>query len=94
MGLPSSTQTDIGNVERRFSDDVFSVELSGPDHHHLSIVDVPGLFQSESSRDRSGLGCRLELSETDPTPTQTRDDLDTIRTMFESYMKDKRTIML
>lgn len=48
MGLPSSTQTELENLEKRFSDDTFSIELSGPNHPHLSIVDVPGLFHSES----------------------------------------------
>jgi hypothetical protein len=47
MGLPPSTMKDVDNLERRFSDDVLSITLSGPEHQHLSIVDVPGLFHSE-----------------------------------------------
>lgn len=47
MGLPPSTMKDIDNLERRFSDDVLSITLSGPEHQHLSIVDVPGLFHSK-----------------------------------------------
>jgi hypothetical protein len=32
-----------------FSDDLFSIEASGPEHRqHLSVVDVPGLFHSKS----------------------------------------------
>jgi hypothetical protein len=23
------------------------IELAGPEHHHLSVVDVPGLFHSK-----------------------------------------------
>lgn len=30
---------------RAFSDDVLRVELSGPDHDNLSIIDVPGIFR-------------------------------------------------
>lgn len=47
MGLPPSTQKAPENLMKRFSDDVLSIELSGPEHHHLSVVDVPGLFHSE-----------------------------------------------
>lgn len=41
----------IGGDEKRslsnraFSDDVLRVELSGPDHDNLSIIDVPGIFR-------------------------------------------------
>ena len=51
MGLPTS-ETDEGedegleDVDKRFSDDVLKIELSGPEHKHLSVVDVPGLFHS------------------------------------------------
>ena len=43
----------IGKNEKRtadnraFSDDVLVVELSGPDHENLTIIDVPGIFRSE-----------------------------------------------
>jgi len=87
MGLPSSTQKDLENLERRLSDDVLSITLSGPEHQHLSIVDVPGLFHSKSQS-------IAEANAIDPTPTQTQGDLNTIRSMIKSYMEDKRTIML
>lgn len=29
-----------------FSEDVFKIELSGPDRENLSIVDIPGYLQS------------------------------------------------
>ena len=45
MGLPT-TKDDIENLEKRFSDDILKIELSGPNHQHLSVVDVPGLFHS------------------------------------------------
>jgi GTPase SAR1 family protein len=50
MGLPGPSTTDLENVEKRFSDDILKTELTGPDHHHLSVVDVPGLFHSEWKR--------------------------------------------
>ncbi|KAF4547271.1 Dynamin central region-containing protein 2 [Elsinoe fawcettii] len=46
MGLPPSQVTDVETISKRFSDDVLRIELSGPEHHHLSIVDVPGLFHN------------------------------------------------
>ena len=45
MGLPGPTD-DIENLEKRFSDDILKIELSGPLHTNLSVVDVPGLFHS------------------------------------------------
>ena len=50
MGLPSIYPKDGYTSTKDFSDDLFSIEVSGPEHHqHLSIVDVPGLFHSEFS---------------------------------------------
>ncbi|KAL4879270.1 P-loop containing nucleoside triphosphate hydrolase protein [Aspergillus karnatakaensis] len=46
MGIPGPSTTDIENIEKRFSDDILKIELSGPDHQHLSVVDVPGLFHN------------------------------------------------
>jgi hypothetical protein len=48
MGLPGPNTKDVENISKRFSDDTLKIELSGPDQHHLSVVDVPGLFHSES----------------------------------------------
>jgi hypothetical protein len=49
MGLPSAKDTNLENLEKRFSDDILKIELCGPQHHHLSVVDVPGLFHSEQT---------------------------------------------
>ena len=46
MGLPNSQAEDLENLDKRFSDDILKIELSGPEHRHLSVVDVPGLFHS------------------------------------------------
>ncbi|KAF2857272.1 P-loop containing nucleoside triphosphate hydrolase protein [Piedraia hortae CBS 480.64] len=46
MGLPAIDETDLEDLDKRFSDDILSIELSGPEHHHLSVVDVPGLFHN------------------------------------------------
>lgn len=48
MGVPPPSTNDLEDLEKRFSDDILKIELSGPDHHHLSVVDVPGLFHSKS----------------------------------------------
>lgn len=46
-GLPApNTEGNLENLDKRFSDDVLKIELSGPEHRHLSVVDVPGLFHS------------------------------------------------
>ena len=49
MGLPRAGETEVENLTKRFSDDVLKIELSGPEYHHLSVVDVPGLFHSKSA---------------------------------------------
>ncbi|KAI9812239.1 MAG: hypothetical protein M1832_000471 [Thelocarpon impressellum] len=46
MGLPHPNAQDVEDLEKRFSDDILKIELSGPEHHHLSVVDVPGLFHN------------------------------------------------
>ncbi|XWX00709.1 hypothetical protein V2A60_008730 [Cordyceps javanica] len=46
MGLPNSDDQDLENLNKRFSDDILRIEISGPDQHHLSVVDVPGLFHN------------------------------------------------
>ncbi|KAI9367803.1 P-loop containing nucleoside triphosphate hydrolase protein [Aspergillus egyptiacus] len=46
MGIPGPSATDFENINKRFSDDILKIELSGPEHHHLSVVDVPGLFHN------------------------------------------------
>lgn len=45
MGLPA-TGDDIENVDKRFSNDVLKIEISGPQQSHLSFLDTPGLFHS------------------------------------------------
>jgi hypothetical protein len=42
MGVPGPSTKNLEDLEKRFSDDILKIELSGPDHHHLSVVDVPG----------------------------------------------------
>lgn len=46
MGLPAASDHRFEKRTRRFSDDVLRIELSGPKHHHLSVIDVPALFHS------------------------------------------------
>ncbi|KAJ5752683.1 hypothetical protein N7520_009600 [Penicillium odoratum] len=46
MGIPGPNTKNLEDVEKRFSDDILKIELSGPDHRHLSVVDVPGLFHN------------------------------------------------
>ncbi|EKV08712.1 hypothetical protein PDIG_65760 [Penicillium digitatum PHI26] len=46
MGIPGPKAKNLEDVEKRFSDDILKIELSGPDHRNLSVVDVPGLFHN------------------------------------------------
>jgi len=47
---PHQAQQVMGIVDSEgktstFSEDVLKLELSGPGHEHLSVVDVPGIFK-------------------------------------------------
>ncbi|RHZ48745.1 uncharacterized protein CDV56_100061, partial [Aspergillus thermomutatus] len=75
MGVPGPNTESLENLEKRFSDDILRIELSGPKQRHLSVVDVPGLFHN-------------------PTKYQTAEDRVIIRNLIESYIIDKRTIIL
>ncbi|KAF8476211.1 P-loop containing nucleoside triphosphate hydrolase protein [Kalaharituber pfeilii] len=46
MGLPKPGELREMKSGPRFSDDVLKIELSGPNHTHFSVVDVPGIFQA------------------------------------------------
>ncbi|KAL4796324.1 P-loop containing nucleoside triphosphate hydrolase protein [Aspergillus venezuelensis] len=75
MGIPGPSATELENINKRFSDDILKIELSGPEHNHLSVVDVPGLFHNA-------------------TRYQTEEDKAIIRGLIETYITDKRTIIL
>ncbi|MCJ1277740.1 hypothetical protein MMC21_005554 [Puttea exsequens] len=47
IGLPSVKDKNLENLTKRFSHDILKVELCSPQHHHLSVVDVPGLFHKD-----------------------------------------------
>ncbi|KAB8275847.1 P-loop containing nucleoside triphosphate hydrolase protein [Aspergillus minisclerotigenes] len=46
MGVPGPSTTDPEHFDKRFSDDILKIEISGPLQRHLSVVDVPGLFHN------------------------------------------------
>lgn len=46
MGVPGPDTEDPKNLDKRFSDDILRIEIFGPQHQNLSVVDVPGLFHS------------------------------------------------
>ncbi|KAL4948261.1 P-loop containing nucleoside triphosphate hydrolase protein [Aspergillus filifer] len=75
MGIPGPSATELENIDKRFSDDILKIELSGPEQSHLSVVDVPGLFHNA-------------------TRYQTEEDKAIIRGLIETYITDKRTIIL
>lgn len=45
MGVPGPDEP-LGNGRPTFSDDIFKIELCGPDHDNLSIIDIPGIFRT------------------------------------------------
>lgn len=56
MGVPGPNTESLENLEKRFSDDILRIELSGPEQRHLSVVDVPGLFHSKDNNFRIFIG--------------------------------------
>ncbi|RJE26850.1 DYNc [Aspergillus sclerotialis] len=46
MGVPGPSTRELEGLNKRFSDDILKIELSGSQHRHLSVVDVPGLFHN------------------------------------------------
>ncbi|KAF7122572.1 hypothetical protein CNMCM5793_000597 [Aspergillus hiratsukae] len=46
MGVPGPDTEDLKNLDKRFSDDILRIEISGPQHRNLSVVDLPGLFHN------------------------------------------------
>lgn len=45
MGIPSPSKP-VMSSQSTFSDDVFRVELRGPNYSHLSVINVPGIFRT------------------------------------------------
>lgn len=45
MGIPGPGQP-LESSQSTFSDDLLSIELSGPDKQNLSIIDIPGIFRT------------------------------------------------
>lgn len=48
MGLaesPSELPDGAGEARKTFANDVFKIEICGPDQEHLSVIDVPGIFR-------------------------------------------------
>jgi hypothetical protein len=90
MGIPGPSTKDLEDVEKRFSDDVLKIELSGPEQHHLSVVDVSRLFHSEwNTRPIVTVS-----NPQDPSKYQTEEDRGIIPKLIEGYIIDKRTIIL
>ncbi|EPS35254.1 hypothetical protein H072_11594 [Dactylellina haptotyla CBS 200.50] len=48
MGIPKPEDKVEDTPDKRFSNDILKIELSGPHHPHLTIVDVPGLFHNST----------------------------------------------
>lgn len=44
MGLPTAGSTRQAE-QTAFAEDIFRIELRGPRHSHLSVIDVPGIFR-------------------------------------------------
>lgn len=45
MGLDNGARAE-GEIIKSFSNDLLKIQLSGPDHDHFSVIDLPGLFRS------------------------------------------------
>jgi len=49
MGVPGPKEP-LGNGKPTFSEDVFKIELCGPDRDNLSIIDIPGIFRTPDEK--------------------------------------------
>ena len=47
MGIPGPGQP-LESSQSTFSDDLLSIELCGPDRQNLSIIDIPGIFRTQT----------------------------------------------
>lgn len=45
MGLAEAENSTVGEARKTFADDVFRIEICGPEQQHLSVIDVPGIFR-------------------------------------------------
>ena len=45
MGIPAPG-CPRADSQSNFSDDIFRIELCGPEKSHLSVIDVPGIFRT------------------------------------------------
>ena len=50
-------KADSYGVQSQFSNDVLRLEISGPNQEHLSVIDVPGLFQ----RHKEGVTTKADI---------------------------------
>ena len=50
-------KADSSGIQSQFSKDVLRLEISGPDQEHLSVIDVPGLFQ----RHKEGVTTKADI---------------------------------
>ncbi|KAK4130568.1 hypothetical protein BT67DRAFT_390895 [Trichocladium antarcticum] len=77
MGIRPSESKDT--TLPMFSDDILKVEISGPDKPHLTVIDVPGLF---------------EVTKEGMSRFTTDLDKAQVRQMARRYMENERTIVL
>ena len=52
MGLTDGSDESsdfVGDIPKTFANDVFRIEICGPDQQHLSVIDVPGIFRKTTS---------------------------------------------
>ena len=50
-------KSDLNGVPSQFTTDVLRLEIGGPDQEHLSVIDVPGLFQ----RHKEGVTTKADI---------------------------------
>ena len=75
MGIPSPGEK-LEPGQSTFSSNVLKIELCGPECDNLTIIDIPGIFRTETDGNT------------------TKEDIQTVRDIVTSYIKDERTIIL
>jgi hypothetical protein len=90
MGVTGSDSSKAST----FSDDVLKLELSGPQHEHLTVIDVPGIFRSTREGILACFPILYHFTKRYRKGVTTKKDIKMVRDMVSSYMSNPRCVML
>lgn len=95
MELYDSRVEDDDFVEERFSDNVLLIEITGPNFHTFSVVDLPALMHCKlDGFQPNPCQCSRPLTSTGTPNEQDTQEIDAVRALVMDYMNDQRTVIL